>query len=71
MFGSTFQDVAREFQNVAKEFQEEDCVRIGKGSGSFGYTITATALSNDLQAMICRLTVPLMFFFSRGKTHTR
>ena len=34
-----FQDVAREFQDMAREFQEENCVRIGKGSGSFGQSV--------------------------------
>jgi len=48
VFGSTFQDVARKFQDVARKSQEENYVRIGKGSGSFGYTISATALSIDL-----------------------
>ena len=78
MFGFTFLDMAREFldmarefQDVAREFPEKNCFRIGKESGSFGYTITATALSNDLCAMICALTVPLVFFSSRTNTHTR
>ena len=53
MLDSTLQGVVREFQGVVREFPEKNRVRIGKGSGSFGYSITATAPGNDLCAMIC------------------
>jgi len=38
-----------DFRMWREDYPEENCVRIGKGSGSFGYTITATALSNNMK----------------------